>query len=117
MFGYELWETTTGNLIASYEDETAALRAVARSVQQYGPAVLDTVALVRVDEDDEDGGVEEVAAGAGLLARATSAAGGGEVTGSSVAGGAAGTSSDATGIPDRFGAHNVGTSRGSTRSG
>ena len=112
MIGHELWETTTGNLIASYDEEIEALRAVARSVQQYGPAVLDTVALVRVNEDDEDGGVEEVAAGATLLARATGAAGGGEVVDGSVAGGAAGTSPGATGIPSRFGAHNVGASRG-----
>ncbi len=115
MIGYELWETTTGNLIASYDDEAGALRAVAESVHRYGPAVMDSVALVRVDEDDEDGGVEEVATGAALLARATSTAGGSEATGVVVAGGTPGPASGAAGTPDRFGAHNVGAFRGDTR--
>ena len=108
MIGYELWETTTANLIASYDDEAEALRAVAQCVHQYGAAVLDTVVLVRVDEDDEDGRVEEVAAGAGLLARATSVTGHGGVTaGSVVVRSTAGGSSGATSTSGRFVARDV----------
>ncbi len=73
MTAYELWETRTGNLMASYDDEAQALRAAVERVRRFGSTSLESVVLVRVDEDDEDGAVEEVAAGADLLARATSA--------------------------------------------
>lgn len=73
MTAYELWETRTGNLMASYDDEAQARRAAVERVRRFGSTSLESVVLVRVDEDDEDGAVEEVAAGADLLARATSA--------------------------------------------
>lgn len=71
MMAYELWETQTGNFMASYDDEEQALRAAVERVRRHGTASLESVVLVRVDVDDEEGAVEEIAAGAELLARAT----------------------------------------------
>lgn len=74
MWGYELWDTETGNLISSFSDEGGALRSAAAIVRDFGPSGLAAVALVRVDADDEDGAVAHVAAGNELLARVGQAA-------------------------------------------
>jgi len=73
MIAYELWETQTGNLMASYDDEHQALRAAAACAQRHGSESLESVALIRVDGDDEDGAVEEIAAGRDLFDRARGA--------------------------------------------
>ncbi len=46
---YELWDTETGNLIADYTDEDAALRAVRAGVSDEGPASWAAIELVRVE--------------------------------------------------------------------
>ena len=69
MIVYELWETRSGNLISSFESESAALASVARSVHSLGPGSVATVALVRLDDEDDDAEIVQVAAGDDLLAR------------------------------------------------
>lgn len=68
--GYELWETQSGNLMASYESEAEALRAVADRARRHGSDSVESIALVQVDDADEDGEMVTLASGADLLARA-----------------------------------------------
>jgi hypothetical protein len=70
VLGYELWETQSGNLMASYERESEALRAVADRARRHGPESITSIALVQIDEADEDGEMVTLATGADLLARA-----------------------------------------------
>ena len=74
MWAYELWDTETGNLISSFDDEKAALRSAAMIVRDYGPSGVATVALVRFDSEEEDGQITRVAAGDELLALISQAA-------------------------------------------
>jgi hypothetical protein len=67
---YELWDTESGNLIADYDDEDAALRAVRAGVNDEGPASWETIELVRV----EPGGMRTpLAQGTALVAHALAA--------------------------------------------
>lgn len=70
MLGYELWETQSGNLMASYENEVEALCAIANHVRQHGADSINSIALVQIDDADEDGELVTLATGADLLARA-----------------------------------------------
>ena len=63
---YELWETRTGNLMASYETEERALHVVSETAQRHGSHSVVSFALVRVDEG---GNLETVAIGTDLLDR------------------------------------------------
>lgn len=67
MWAYELWETTTGNLMASFDSEAEALHAARERARRHGPQSVDTVALMRVDDEDEDGEMVLLASGASLL--------------------------------------------------
>ena len=69
MWIYELWETESRNLMASFDSEAAALDAVASFVREHGPAAVATVALARLDDEDEDCEMTRIAAGDELLAR------------------------------------------------
>ena len=70
MWAYELIEGQTGNLMASFETEAEALRVISERIHQHGPESVASLALVRVDADDEDGAMETVACGADLVALA-----------------------------------------------
>ena len=70
MIVYELWETRSRNLIASFATEADALAFVARSAGRHGAASIASVELVRLDDEDDDGPIERIAAGADLLRRA-----------------------------------------------
>ena len=74
MLIYELWETESGNLMASFGSEGAALAAVASLVREYGPSSVATVALARLDDEDEGCEMTRLAAGDELLARIGQAA-------------------------------------------
>ncbi len=69
MLVYDLWDTGTGNLISSFGDEGAALDSAATMVRDYGPSGVATAALVRFDDDEEDGDITRLTAGNELLAR------------------------------------------------
>lgn len=71
MWVYELWEGTSGNMMASFDTEAEALAAIARRVTQYGPHSVDSLSLVAVDVEDEDADIVEVASGADLMHRAS----------------------------------------------
>ena len=47
MIAFELWETTSGNLMGSYGSEGEALVMLAEAVQSHGYAYLETIALIR----------------------------------------------------------------------
>lgn len=64
---YELWESSTGNLVGAYDTETAALQAVAIAVRLYGPASVATLAL---DDAEGDGDGRAIADGGELTRRA-----------------------------------------------
>ena len=70
MLAYELLETQTGNLMSSHDSEAQALQAVVERVHRFGPGSMSTVALVQVDDEDDDGEMTLIAAGVDLLARA-----------------------------------------------
>lgn len=61
MVVYVLWDTETGNLISSFGDEGP------RSTRQRRSCA--TAALVRFDDDEQDGEIGRLAAGNELLAR------------------------------------------------
>jgi hypothetical protein len=70
MNAYELWETESGNLMASYASERQALSAVAARARDHGPESVNSIALVQVDDADEDGEMVTLATGSDLLVRA-----------------------------------------------
>ena len=74
MWIYELWETESGNLMASFDTEAAALAAVAALVREHGPSSVATVALARLDDQDEGCEMTRIAAGDELLTRIGQAA-------------------------------------------
>lgn len=65
--GYELWELASGNQIADFDDEAAALAVVREGIAEDGADAWATVALARVEPDGERVAVAE---GAALAARA-----------------------------------------------
>ena len=64
MIAFELWETTSGNLMGSYGCEGDALVVLAEAVQAHGYAYLETIALIR-----EGGRARVVATGSQLAER------------------------------------------------
>jgi hypothetical protein len=56
--------------MASYESESEALRTVATYAQQHGSDSINSIALVQIDDADEDGEIVTLAIGGELLARA-----------------------------------------------
>lgn len=69
MWAYELWETRTGNLMAAFDSETEALDAARERARRHGPESVATVALMRVDDEDEGGEMIVLASGVSLLER------------------------------------------------
>ena len=74
MLAYELWETESGNLMASFDTEVEALRAIGDRARQHGRMSISSIALVQVDDTDEDGEMVTIASGDELLTRAGQAA-------------------------------------------
>lgn len=70
MLAYELWETESGNLMASYDSEGEALRAISDRAHRHGPSSVLSIALVQVDEANDQDEMTTLAEGAALLARA-----------------------------------------------
>ncbi|MCC7366908.1 MAG: hypothetical protein IT306_00705 [Chloroflexi bacterium] len=67
MHAHELWETESGNLMASFPTEAQALAAVAEQIRQYGPSSVATIALALVNDSNEAGDFEQIAAGPELV--------------------------------------------------
>ena len=67
---YELWDVEAGNLIADYDDESAAMLAIRESVNEDGSAAWASVELVRVSPSGER---LPIAHGDDLIARAMGA--------------------------------------------
>jgi hypothetical protein len=76
MTTYELWETQSGNVMASFESEVQAFAAVVNRARLHGAKSVESVALVRIGDivvggdGEEDADMVMVAEGADLLARA-----------------------------------------------
>jgi hypothetical protein len=64
---FELWNTRTRNLVASFADETAALSFVRDALRDHG---VDYVARLALAREGEDGRSETVASGQALVERA-----------------------------------------------
>lgn len=64
---YELWDVGSGNLVAVYESEEAALESVRLDLYEHGRAIVETLAL---GTHEDDGGGRQIAAGDDLIARA-----------------------------------------------
>ncbi len=64
---YELWETISGNLVGTYDSESAALAVVRRAIDRHGRAYVDSLALGR---EDSRGRSTPLASGAQLADRA-----------------------------------------------
>jgi hypothetical protein len=64
---YEIWEMRTGNLVASFGREAAALELVRDAVREHGEKYGLNLALVR---EDSDGTSTAVATGSQLIERA-----------------------------------------------
>lgn len=69
---YELWDSRSNNLIATFESELAALHVVAKAIVEQGEAVVEPLELLWDDEEQDEYGV--VAFGQALIERAKSAA-------------------------------------------
>jgi hypothetical protein len=65
---YELWDTTTRNLVAAYDSESEALSFVRQCVTDQGAASLTSWVLLWDDDEADDAG--QVAEGHALLIRA-----------------------------------------------
>lgn len=72
MVVYELWDSRSNNLVATFESEQEALHVVARALVEQGEAVVEPLELLWDDEDQDAYGV--VAVGQALIERAKSAA-------------------------------------------
>jgi hypothetical protein len=70
MLAYELWETESGNLMASFATQAEALAAVSKRAERHGPESVATLTLVSVDDADDDGDIATLASGSELLERA-----------------------------------------------
>jgi hypothetical protein len=64
---FELWEMSTGNLMATYETKARALAVAAGAIRAHGPAYVDTIALVH---ENNRGRSRVIAQGAELAQRA-----------------------------------------------
>ena len=64
---YEVWETQTGNLVASFRREQDALALVRDAIAAHGDAYAQNLALVR---EDEAGHSATIALGEQLVAKA-----------------------------------------------
>lgn len=49
---YELWDTSTGNLIGSFDTQAEALAMVREEIAKEGPSAFDDVALVEEAEPE-----------------------------------------------------------------
>ena len=67
---YELWETESGNLMASFNSEAEALCAVANRARRHGQDSVSSIALIQVDDEDLNNEMTTLATGADLLIRA-----------------------------------------------
>ena len=65
--GYEIWETQTGNLVASFSHERDALTLVRDAMREHGQDYALNLALLR---EDEAGHVAAVAQAGELIERA-----------------------------------------------
>ena len=63
---YELWNTRTGNIVAGFETEEAALEAVRQAIESYGRDYAERLLLGR---EDRHGRSRRIAAGAELVQR------------------------------------------------
>ncbi len=63
---YQLWSTDTNNLVASLDNEHAALALVLQGIRRNGIHTTDTLSL---DAEDEDGNVHPIAHGQALAER------------------------------------------------
>lgn len=68
---YELMELTTGNLVAVFDTEDAALQSVRRDYERLGRDGVITLGLASWAEDESG---EHIASGEDLLARALAVA-------------------------------------------
>lgn len=64
---YELWDYESGNLVAVYQSEEAALEAIGADLRQHGRAAVATLTLGTAEAD---GAGRQIAAGEDLIARA-----------------------------------------------
>lgn len=64
---YELWDMETNNLMASYDDEQRALKAVYDALLRGGERAVDGVALI---QEDSLGNSSFIASGGALAERA-----------------------------------------------
>ena len=61
---FEIWDLTTRNAAGFFETKAEALRAVREAAQEYGPAYVEDLILVR---EDAQGRSRTLARGARLL--------------------------------------------------
>ena len=69
--GYEIWETQTGNLVASFSHEGDALSLVRDAMREHGQDYALNLALLR---EDAAGNIAAVAQAGELIERAQSSA-------------------------------------------
>ena len=69
---YEIWETSTRNLIADFPSEEKALHAVRKALKKRGAGYVSTWLLAYEDENEA---TSKLAAGMDLVARARMAGG------------------------------------------
>jgi len=67
MIAYELWETRSGNLMATYGTVEQAFEAVARTAAKYGTESIISFALLQDEDDNEP---ETIAVGQEIVALA-----------------------------------------------
>jgi hypothetical protein len=68
---YALWDSEAGNLVGAFDTEAAARAVVERALVDQGPESIETLVLVREDEDGEQ---TTIAEGLKLLPEARQAA-------------------------------------------
>lgn len=69
---YEVWDTSTGNLVGEYDSEDEALAVVLNALRLHGPSATEGLALA-LEHDDEAGDDDALPpslTGPKLLARA-----------------------------------------------
>ena len=74
---YELWSGESANLLAGFNTEAEALKAIADTIAEHGRAAAKDLGLLAVDEtkpDDDESAVILLAEGEALIARALAAA-------------------------------------------
>ena len=68
--GFELWDSTSHNLMGDYDTEEQALAAVARAVAAHGRDYAGSIVLVRIGPR---GGLRRISSGSRLVHRALNA--------------------------------------------